>query len=413
LTEFSQISNSTSIQDTLPDGKDSESISELFFSYRERRWRIKESYESWGHKKSRFFWTGEVEIWDYPACNISLVRASDNKLKIIIRRKKWQYSTFREKEVEIRLMIGFDLMKIYGPWKDVYRLRENEGERKVVVGPKERFVFQFNDNCWIWEWAKEGEKLESSNIYKLYELISEEISCPSKKSDNIFDVKDLRDIIYQKENENTLKIIPVVYQPAVDGMKNFVRIVSCASYKTVDGYIEIEVSLIFNNEQLRKHSFLNNVYQAFRYYRYGRILDIETFRIRLEDDIKGNKFIFYNIYSEKYDLECDSIHGDSGDSVLEHDIKYYFNTEKHPVLFINTSNHAMAEHDSNHSLWKWEYVPWLDNTPVKFEEKNRAYIEDEIEEEITKKIENEAFLGRYILKIVQKYRKVKRLLSSF
>ncbi|AAM05036.1 hypothetical protein [Methanosarcina acetivorans] len=413
MTEFFELFNPTSVQDQLLNKNDPESTSELFFSYREKRWKVKQSYESWGHKKSRFFWTGEVEIWDYPACNISLVRASDNKLKIIVRRKKRHFSTFRGKEVEIRLMIGFDLEKIYEPWEDVYTARKNEGGREILGGPKERFVFQFNDNCWVWEWVKEGETLESSNVYDLYRSIFEEISNPSVKSDNIFDVEDVKAIIPKKENENALKIIPVVYQPAIDSMKNFVRIVDCASYKTVDGYLEIEVSLIFNNEQLRQHSFLNNVYQAFRYYRYGRILDIETFRIRLGDDVKGNKFVFHNIYSEKYGLEYDSIHGDSGDPVPEHDIKYYFNTEEHPVLFINTSNHAMAEYDSNHNLWKWEYIPWLDDGPVVFGEKNRTYIEDEIEEEITKKIENETFLGRYILKAVQKYRKFKRLLSSF
>jgi hypothetical protein len=173
----------------------------------------------------------------------------------------------------------------------------------------------------------------------------------------------------------------------------------------------MEVSLIFNNEQLRKHSFLNNIYQSFRYYNYGRILDIETFRIRFSDDAKS-KFIFRDIYSERYSLEYDSIHGDFGASAPEHDVKYYFNTEKHPVLFINTSNHAMAEHDSNSNLWKWEYIPWLDNSPVLFEEKNRTYIEDENEEKLTKKIEDSSFLGQYILKIIQKYRKFKRLLPA-
>jgi hypothetical protein len=410
LTEFLEPSNSICIQDTLSNGDYSVSIPDLFFSYRERRWKVKKSYESWGHWESKFFWTGEVETWDYfkPPCNISLVRASDEKLKIIIRRKKPQFSTFRGKIVEIRSMIGFDLTKIYKPWKDVYRARENEEEGKVE-GPKERFVFQFNDNCWIWEWVKEGEKLESSNVYKLYELIYNEISFPSKKSDNIFDVDDVKDIISETENEHALKIIPIIYQPAVDSMKNFVRIIDCALSKTVEGYLEIEVSLIFNNEQLRKHYFLDHVYKIFRYYRYGRILDIETFRIRFTDDDKG-KFIFHNIYSEKYGLEYDSIHGDSGNSVPERDIKYYFNTEKHPVIFINTSNHAMAEHDSNHNIWKWEYVPWLDDTPVKLEEKNRTLIEDEIEAEFTKNIKSESFLGRYLLKIIQKYRKVKRLL---
>jgi hypothetical protein len=412
LAESIELSELISSQDILSNTDNSEPIPELFFSYRERRWRVRKSYESWAYRKPKFFWTGEVEIWDYPACNISLVRSSDAKLKIIIRRKEKLYSDFRRKNVEIRLMIGFDLERIYKPWRDIYRFRENEGEREVIEGPKERFVFQFNDNCWIWEWADKGEKQEDSNIYRLYKLIIEEISNPSIKSDNLFDVRDVEDIVSEAEKEYALKnIIPIIYQPAIDSMKNYVRIVNCAHCKTAEGYLEIEVSLIFNNEQLRRYSFINNIYQGFRHHRYGRILDIETFRIRYKDGTKG-KFLFQNIYSGKYRLEQDSIHGDSRESVPEHDIRYYFNTEKHPVLFINTSNHAMAEHDSNKTLWKWEYVPWLENSPVRLEEKNRTYIEDESEEGLTKEIESKPFLGRYILKMIQRYRKMRRLLPS-
>ncbi|AKB18680.1 hypothetical protein [Methanosarcina sp. WWM596] len=115
-------------------------------------------------------------------------------------------------------------------------------------------------------------------------------------------------------------ILPVIYQPAADYMKNFTRVIHCTPYITGDRYCEVEVSIIFNNEQLRKHSFFNNFYE-----------------------IK--------------DLEQDSIHGDSVKPAPEHDVKYYFIQKEHPVVFINTSNHSMAENDSNHSLWKWEYVP--------------------------------------------------------
>jgi hypothetical protein len=184
------------------------------------------------------------------------------------------------------------ILKIYRPWEDVYTARKNEEEREVLEGPNERFVFQFNDNCWVWEWAKEGEKLESSNIYKFYESIFKEISSPSKKDDNIFDVEGVKVITSKKEKECALKNIPVIYQPAIDSMKNFVRIVNCAPYKTVEEHLEIEVSLIFNNEQLRKHSFLSSTYQAFRHHHYSRILDIETFRIRLGGDVKDNRSLF-------------------------------------------------------------------------------------------------------------------------
>ena len=38
----------------------------------------------------------------------------------------------------------------------------------------------------------------------------------------------------------------------------------------------------------------------------------------------------------------------------------------HPVVFINTSNHAMTEMDRNPTLWKWEYQPFEEKSPVTF-----------------------------------------------
>lgn len=361
-------------------------------------------------KKSKFSWTGDVEVWDYPACSISLARAADGKLKMIIRRKKLEYSDFLKKDIEIRRMIGFDIEKVYRPWTEMYTARENEESREAIEGPESRWVFQFNDNCWVWEWAKTGQSIEESGVYRFYKLICKEISNPSIKSDNIFDVRDIQDVKPESYDDITPKIIlPVIYQPAVDCMKNFARIVHCTPYKTGDGCCEVEVSIIFNNEQLRQHSFLNSLYEIIRYYLYGRTQDIETFRIRIKKDTEGHKLIFPSTYSGKHSLEYDSIHGDSVIPAPEHDVKYYFIQREHPIVFINTSNHSMAEYDANHSMWKWEYIPWLENAPLMLGDKNRNHIEAENEEKITKEIENKPFLFRYLLMMAQKYRKVKQL----
>jgi hypothetical protein len=416
MSECSKSSKLNSCQGSSMSGENhskeasSKDINEFWFSYRERRWDVKKELEGWVNNKSKFFWTGEVEVWDYPACCISLVRAADEKLKIVVRRKKPEHSDFLDKYIEIRRMIGFDLEKVYKPWTETYTARENEGNREVIAGLAERWVFQFNEKCWVWEWAKEGQLLEDSHIYRFYKSICEEISTPSLKCDNIFDVNDVIDIDPESEDGITPRdIYPVIYQPAVDCMKNFVRYVHCTPCKMVDGCCEVEVSLVFNNEQLRQHSFFNNIYEVIRYYLYGRTLDIETFRIRFKKDIESHKLIFQNIYSGKNDLEQDSIHGDSIKPAPEHDVKYYFIQKEHPVIFINTSNHSMAEHDANHSLWKWEYIPWLDNAPIEFGHKNRNQIEAENEGIITREIENKPPLSRYILRMAQKYRKVKQL----
>ena len=52
------------------------------------------------------------------------------------------------------------------------------------------------------------------------------------------------------------KVIPVIYQPSVDALKNFVREVHCAKGPTnQDGSYKMEVSILFNNERLRQHGF--------------------------------------------------------------------------------------------------------------------------------------------------------------
>ena len=66
------------------------------------------------------------------------------------------------------------------------------------------------------------------------------------------------------------------------------------------------------------------------------------------------------------EMNADSIHGDeTPPPAPKHPIKYYFVNHQHPVVFINTSNHAMAEYDTNDRIWKWEYIPWLNDAPVK------------------------------------------------
>ncbi len=160
------------------------------------------------------------------------------------------------KPVELKFMLGFDVSRVSEPIIESYTARENHPDTKKREGPKERWVFQMDDDYCIWEWAKEGEEIGSSNIYRLYKLISEEISHPSIKSDNIFDVE---------LETRADKIIPAIYQPAVDSLDNFVREVHCAQKpEKTDGSYEVEVSIIFNNEQLRKHAcggILNKIIQ--------------------------------------------------------------------------------------------------------------------------------------------------------
>lgn len=96
---------------------------------------------------------------------------------------------------------------------------------------------------------------------------------------------------------------------------------------------------------------MHKIYEIIRRLRYGRIRDIETFKIVARKDIKDNALIFEDIYSDYYQLEEDTIHGDPH-KASERGIRYYFIDHRYPVIFINPSNHAMACHDANHHIWK-------------------------------------------------------------
>ena len=46
-----------------------------------------------------------------------------------------------------------------------------------------------------------------------------------------------------------------------------------------------------------------------------------------------------------------------------------------PIIFVNTSNHAMAEIDTNYPLWKVEYRLWEEECPVYFGTNTRCEVE--------------------------------------
>ena len=73
-------------------------------------------------------------------------------------------------------------------------------------------------------------------------------------------------------------------------------------------------------------------------------MDLESFKILVGKDPESDRFTFEGIYSNEAEMNADSIHGDkTPPPAPKHPIKYYFEDRKHPVVFVNTSNHAMAE----------------------------------------------------------------------
>jgi hypothetical protein len=334
----------------------------VWFTVKEKKWKV--------GFFGKFFWTGKEELWDSDNCAVNFARTIDGKCLIVVRSSQTKYSRYMGKKVVLRYMLGFEISGApLEPKSETYIARNNIPKRRE--GPKQRWVMQLDEKHWIWEWAQEGKDITNSTIYQLYREIVAELEHPSILGDNI--IKAPVDV---PSNE----LIPVVYQPSVDALKNFVREVHCAKEQTnQDGSFTMEVSILFNNERLRQHGFWNSIYEFFRRLRYGRVMDLESFKILVAKNPADDRFVFEGIYSGNEELNADSIHGDKAPPPApKHPVKYYFMDRNHPVLFINTSNHAMAEHDTNDRIWKWEYFPWLTDAPIKFGSMSRKELEQSL-----------------------------------
>lgn len=334
----------------------------------------------------KFRWTEEQRTWDWNhLTTVDLVRRKDGTNRLVLRRMedirtKEGRSDIDQKEVydaKLRYMLGIDIKDEPGDIEcDYYtaRVYDHYNNRWNLIGPKKRFSFKIGENGYLWQWADEKRETtrdtdcvaDGTKIGELHRYIKSDMSSTSLIYTNKFNL----DVDPHHE------CCPVVYQPAVDGMKNFIREIHCSKKHETDGTKVVEVTLVFNNEELRKHKILNKIYENVRLVKYGRLRDIESFVILADtEDDYANGLNFTNIYSGDNNLEEDTIHGDAKADLPPHRVKYYASDYKHPIIFINTSNHAMAEHDTNPDLWKWEYVPWVEDRPFKSNEKSREDVD--------------------------------------
>jgi hypothetical protein len=287
------------------------------------------------------------------------------------------------KEVEIRSALEVDIdQNIFSAPYSETSITEQEMKFSSAIYNR-KWVLKLNNDCSVWEWPKKEKDIKSSSIYALYEYIKngyiyqkEEVNkIPPQFTGHIIPDKSL-----DKDDPSSgpIKIVPVIYQPAVDSLANFVREIHCA-YKPSTDFKEIdtEVSLLFNNDELLKNKRLSRIYGKIRLFLYGRTIDVETFRIHSKNITPNTydiRFLFEGIYSGQFGIEHDTIHLDKAPAPRR-SVGSYFIDQFHPVVYINCANHAMAEVDNNHSLWKWEYVPWENNAPIVFGKKSRSEID--------------------------------------
>ena len=133
-------------------------------------------------------------------------------------------------------MLGIDISHLSEIRTEYYQLSKSAKNlpKSIAKKPHERYVFQLDNGYWIWEWAKKGTDIKSTNIHKLYNQILSFIRergidvIRSLQGNGIFDVD-----IKEKENNFKYKVVPTIYQPAFDSLRNFVREVHCAAIEKI------------------------------------------------------------------------------------------------------------------------------------------------------------------------------------
>lgn len=322
--------------------------------------------------RKRVIFKNSSRTFDWDNCTVQLTYSKIKKLRILIRGHEHKYSKYRKKIVRPTFLLSVDIDSISPLNEDYYKIGDARKNLKSLHSKEyPRYVFQLDNRYWIWEWKKDYNDIKESKVFSIYEQIKSCLENPKIPPD-----PNTSNMIIAVCPHIDKELIPVVYQPAIDELKNFVREIHCHKVMDHAKLLYIEVSLMFNNEELRKHKILNRVYEKFRLLFYGRTIDIETFRIyNVGTNYKDQFFTFYHIYSAEKGVLEDDVHEDSVLPAPHRTISNYFVDNFHPVVFINTSNHALGENDNNNMLWKWEYQPFDEKSPVVFGNLSREQID--------------------------------------
>jgi hypothetical protein len=313
--------------------------------------------------------------WQWKNCLISFEKVSNEKIRFFIRRSKtiplpnntklrWdQKQENPPSKINNSLLyyiIHFDVSISNLPESIVEDKIPELLTEKKYRDYKDSWILYLDNDHRIWAW-KETVKDTKIIMTKILDSINKKRNAPPTWSNEVNRISNI--------NKN---ILPVVYHPSKD-------------YKYARNYIQeihlnrsisdkkILVTIVYNDEQLRKNKLVDGLYRIVRKLIHGRTFDVESFGIKVDENGDPRRFNFPDIYSgNDNNIENDNIHIDKSDV----DIQFYFNHDiSMPILFVNTSNHAMAEKDNNSDKWKIEFRLWEEQCPIYLGENTRCEIE--------------------------------------
>ena len=325
--------------------------------------------------------TGQKERWSWDNCTFSACNEDEDKIRIFVRSSdKIQIKTGKHENSESTVNFLYDfIVKTIPKTIDIeeFQIQDNSCQHKQKISGKRRVLKLKkeldNDICEIWEWVDDS-KGDLGKIHDLLKKISNRL-----EDENEQNVETTVDTL-PSHTELAGSLFPIIYQPAIDTTKNYLRQVHIHPVKGKEN--NFEITLVFNNEVLRRFGLFNDAYEDFRKVIHGRKKDVETFHIILKNS-EPKEFKFQGIHCGEYDIRYDTTHGDKKKSwqfwkKIERPIEFYYANTRHPKIFINTSNHALGEKDNNPHLWKWEYVTWGNDLPIGVSDKSRVEVEKEL-----------------------------------
>ena len=333
-----------------------------------------------------FSYTGssrkDLKPWHWKNCKISFEKNLDDTIRFMVKRtknifldnntklrwdKKQRNTGSKLNKYTLHYFIHFDVkISLLPNVVHEEKIEEQLYGKKGNGDKRDCWVLYLDPQHKIWLW-KDVNNEAKNIITKILESIKLE-SVKIKDNSQHFSHVDA----HKRQTKLDINIQPVIYHPARDlsgeRVRNYIQEIHLAPSETDN---KILVTIVYNDERLRENAWLDCIYRIFRKLRHGRTFDVESFSIVLEDGIPA-KFDFPNIYSGINKLEKDSIHCNKCAVIIDH---YFSNNGYRPVVFINTSNHAMAGMDNNCNKWKIEYRLWEEQCPIYLGTNSRCEIE--------------------------------------
>ena len=127
--------------------------------------------------------------------------------------------------------------------------------------------------------------------------------------------------------------LPVFSMPQSDSKNGIVEVLTDLSEENMN----LEITVVFTDEDY-PCPVINFLYDIYRYFKYGRIEDIESFYIRFDSDGKIIALDFPGVFAADHAFhDTKNLHGSA---VLMPDVITF--VDGRPLIFINTWNHMFG-----------------------------------------------------------------------